>query len=329
MGNAVYKCPEPNREVIGNCEICGVNAFGSTPMLATIDRRKGLQGKWNLATCGHCGVISLLPRPTAQELNDYYAAYSDQTANSYSTSVGATYPRFRRWFHKLSGDVDPRDFIRCTSKVRMLDYGCGRGVYLSYFHELGASVSGVEVAQDVVQSCRDRGFDVRASRDDGAVPFDDQEFDIVYLMQVLEHLPEPRLFLSEMNRVLRPGGEAYIAIPNSKSIWRSVFGRNWVSGWFSPFHLFHYSADSLRDLLSNAGFNIEWVRSRTPESWFRLNLKAALYPDECAIEKRRTWLDSRVTKYALMPVLRLLELLSREKDCLYVKATKKGVQKES
>jgi hypothetical protein len=116
----------------------------------------------------------------------------------------------------------------------------------------------------------------------------------------------------------------YLAVPNAASIWRKVFGKNWVSGWFAPFHLFHYDSKSLALLAKQHGFEVVESWSSTPESWFRLNIKATIYSKENLLDWRNTWLDSFPVRYSLMPLLRIAELVFRERDCLVMKLKKQG-----
>jgi hypothetical protein len=112
-------------------------------------------------------------------------------------------------------------------------------------------------------------------------------------------------------------------VPNINSVWRKVFGKNWVSGWFAPFHLFHYSRDSLAGLAGQHGFDLEASWSNTPESWFRLNLKAWIHPAENQLDWRASWLDARLVRYISMLLLRVIEIPVRERDCLVVKLIKR------
>ena len=219
--------------------------------------------------------------------------------------------------------MDPRDFVQVPSGARVLDYGCGHAGYLRDFHQHGVAISGAEIADYVVNTCREHGYDVRHVDDFAHIPFPSQEFNIVYLMQVFEHLREPHGFFRELARVLKPGGMLYLAVPNAASVWRNVFGRNWVSGWFAPFHLFHYTSNALAKMAGPYGFDLVNTWSRTPESWFRLNLKAALYPKEQQLDWCRTWLDATPIRYLLMCALRVVEILWKEKDCLVVQFRKR------
>ena len=265
----------------------------------------------------------MMPMPTDDELAAFYAAYSKDDKVDLSRKHGSRYPKLRKLYHRLSGDVDPRDFVHVPAGARVLDYGCGLAGYLCDFHDRGIAIAGAEIARYVVDACRNNGFDVRKVDDFSRIPFADGEFDVVYLMQVFEHLRDPHGFMKELARVLKNGGVLYLAVPNADSIWGKVFGDNWVSGWFAPFHLFHYNSAALAKLAAQHGFDVVEGWSSTPESWFRLNLKSYLYPNENKLDWRINWLDSRPVRYLLMPLLRVVEWPFAERDCLVIQFKKR------
>lgn len=305
------------------CLNCGGHISDDAHRLSLSDRRKGLSGSWQLVECNGCGVISMMPMPTDEQLASYYAAYSKDDKVDLTRRMGAHYPKLRKLFHQLSGDVDPRDFVDVPSGARILDYGCGQASYLCDFHDRGIAISGAEIASHLVEACRNNGLDVHKVDDFSHIPFKDGTFDIVYLMQVFEHLRDPHGFMKELARILKNGGTLYLALPNAASIWRKVFGENWVSGWFAPFHLFFYNRDMLAKMAEEHGFDVVESWSRTPESWFRLNLKAYLYSKENQLEWRSTWLDTLPIRLILMVFLRIVESPLRERDCLIIKFQKR------
>lgn len=305
------------------CPVCYEKTLDSTGGMLLSDRRKGLSGVWRLVECKHCRVLSMDPLPTDEELASYYSVYSQDHRVELSQGSGSRYPNLRKLFHWLSGDVDPRDFVQVPEGARVLDYGCGHAGYLSDFHHRGVAISGAEIARYAVEACRNHGYDVHQVEDFSRIPFPACEFDIVYLMQVFEHLRDPHGFFQELARILKDGGMLYLAVPNAASIWRKVFGRDWISGWFAPFHLFHYTRGALEKLAGQHGFDLVRTWSRTPESWFRLNLKAFLYPRENQLDWQRTWLDATPMRYLLMGILRVIEVPCREKDCLVAQFRKR------
>ncbi len=262
----------------------------------------------------------MCPVPSDAELSVYYAAYTtEETVSLPKSGPGSDHPTIRRWFHFLSGDVDPRDFVVIPENARVLDYGSGQGTYLQYFHAQGVDVWGAEVTDTLVDACRHEGLRVNKVTSFEEIPFADNEFDVVYLMQVFEHLRDPRKFMLELSRIIKQGGNLYIAVPNAASIWRRVFGLNWVSGWFAPFHLFHYTKPALDRLAREFGFSAIDSWSRTPDSWFRLNLKARLFPTDNHLDSRNSWLDRAPLRHVLIILLRLCEIVSQNRDCLVMK----------
>ena len=307
--------------VDATCPICGSTEVSFR--CSCRDRRRGLPGEWSFWECARCAVLFQHPMPSFEQLQSYYASYTTAEEAGLALSSRAQSDRLRRWYHLLTGDVDPRDFVPASRGTRILDYGCGAAPYLIHFHSRGAHVSGAELAPSVVQTCRAAGFDVALVERADRIPFPDGEFDIVYLMQVIEHIAQPHEFLSEVGRVLKPGGALYLAMPNARSIWRHVFGTNWVAGWFAPFHLFVYSVPAIRALARAHGFALAGSRSVTSDSWLRLNLGAALHPTNHRLDVApKTWLDRAPARIALAVVLRLAEQFVQERDCLVVRLEK-------
>lgn len=282
------------------------------------DRRKGLIGTWNNTKCDNCGVYFLDPMPTDNELASYYASYSNDNKLRPFKGLGFKFPFLRKLYHKFSGDVDPRDFINPAKNARILDYGCGHATYLKYFHDRGFNISGAEITDFLVDACQQHGLDVHKVNDFNYIPFPDNEFDIVYLMQVFEHLKDSHTFMGELSRIIKKDGNLYIAIPNSSSIWKDFFKENWVTGWFAPFHLLHYNHDNLTKLAEQYNFIVVNSWSNTPVDWFLLNLKAWLYPNEKKLDSEKKWLDHKTIKYPIMVILRIIEISFCQNDCLVV-----------
>jgi len=105
--------------------------------------------------------------------------------------------------------------------IRLLDIGCGPGsitIGLARYVSPGETV-GIDQAEEALQAARKRAADqsmphVRFEKADVyELPFGDDEFDVVYAHQLLQHLADPVAALIEVRRVLRPGG--YVAIRDS------------------------------------------------------------------------------------------------------------------
>lgn len=286
------------------------------------DRRKGLPGEWEIWQCKDCYAEQIVPLPTPKELMHYYFHYFLQHAEIPAREgLGDRYPRLRTLWHCVSGDVDPRDLMDVAAGERVLDYGCGPGTYMKYFANRGVQIEGVDVAGEAIAAAKRKGLTVHAIDLDAPLPFEAERFDHVYAMQVLEHLASPKWVLSELYRVLKPTGTALFAVPNSQSFWKRVFGEYWVSGWFAPYHLLHFGKKNLTLLLEQCGFSVDWIATRTPLAWWRLNIRALVLTSCNSVERARLPFESMVAAVAV-PVLRLADVVLGG-DCLVVHSTKR------
>jgi SAM-dependent methyltransferase len=107
----------------------------------------------------------------------------------------------------------------------LLDIGCWDGEFSSRCGEaLGAErVLGVEVYEGPAAEAEAKGMEVaRVDLETGQLPWDDARVDVVVCNQVLEHLKNVWLPMTEMHRVLRPGGHAVLSVPNLTSLHNRV-----------------------------------------------------------------------------------------------------------
>jgi ubiquinone/menaquinone biosynthesis C-methylase UbiE len=119
-----------------------------------------------------------------------------------------------------------------------LDLGCGRGDQtLNWNEKIGATdPTGVEINRNAAQKAKQKGVEVVLCDANRPLPFVDSAFDIIVSNQVLEHLVNVDLSISEMNRVLKPSGYAVISTENLSS-WHIILS---LLFGLRPFSL-HYS----------------------------------------------------------------------------------------
>lgn len=121
-----------------------------------------------------------------------------------------------------------RALLDTNRDARLLDLGCDDGVWTVRLLDAVGQVWGVEIVHEQAHKAACLG--VRAVVADLArrLPFADQSFDVVHSNQVIEHVPDIDQFLSEMYRVLRPGGYVVISTENGSS-WHNVAAA--IMGW--------------------------------------------------------------------------------------------------
>jgi ubiquinone/menaquinone biosynthesis C-methylase UbiE len=135
---------------------------------------------------------------------------------------------------------------------RALDLGIGDGRVATEIKT--AKLVGADVSQVALDRARKRLPDAELTlvEPDEPLPFADNEFDLVTCIETLEHVRDVQLALSEIRRVLRPGGRLALTTPAS-SRWRVLF--RGVEHPFSP-HIRAFSRRSLRTTLEAMGFHV-------------------------------------------------------------------------
>jgi len=133
-------------------------------------------------------------------------------------------------------------------RPRILDVGCGTGANLLMLSKYG-DAEGVDVSEDALAFCRERGLEQVKLGAAEKLPYDDGTFDLVTALDVVEHLDDDLAGLREMRRVLRPGGRVLLFVPTFMFLWGV---QDDVSN-----HRRRYRLPELRRVLEQAGFEIE------------------------------------------------------------------------
>lgn len=122
----------------------------------------------------------------------------------------------------LDGNIRAQKALRLLSGgERFLDVGCGEGILAEAVMPRFAEVHGVDISSGAVEEARRRG--VRAHICDvGAepLPFDNGSFDVVSSMSVPQFIADVNGLMNECRRVLRPGGQLVLSVPNMRAAWR-------------------------------------------------------------------------------------------------------------
>jgi SAM-dependent methyltransferase len=150
---------------------------------------------------------------------------------------------------------------------RVLDIGCGEGWFASELVRAGVSVVGIDVAQEPLRRARarDPALDLRLVDAEGPWPLEDAGFDAVWAGETIEHVADTAGWLSEVRRVLRPGGRLLLSTPahgRLRVLWLAL-SRRAFEAHFDPRsdHLRFYTRSSLTGLLGELGFQAVSVRA--------------------------------------------------------------------
>ena len=157
---------------------------------------------------------------------------------------------------------------RYLASGRLLDVGCASGHFLDAASGAGFEVVGVEPSEGAVARARERlrGRGVVHHATLQGARLDPASFEGVTLWDVLEHVVDPKAFLSEVTALVRPGGFVLANVPDIGSLPARFMGSRWPL--LLPEHLVYFTAASLRAAGEACG--LAWVGSGRRLGWFSL-----------------------------------------------------------
>lgn len=246
------------------------------------------QTTFEYVQCKGCGLVSLFPRPTGEEIAFFYPEH-------YYGSDGQKFSWFIEFLVRYVGARHARFLLKLIHhQGRVLDVGCGRGFTLQAIANEGVEAHGFEVSQNAVQGIDPRIL-VHLAESLVAAQLQAELFDEVILWHVLEHIPNPRETIEEIHRILRPGGVLLVAVPNFSS-WQSQWSG---ADWFHldpPRHLYQFPLHGLVRLLEETGFQV------LSQHHFSLR------------QNPFGWIQSALNRCAWLPRNSLYEILHRRRE---------------
>ena len=181
-------------------------------------------------------------------------------------------PVVRRLIDRFFGKVE--SVVAPLAPASVLDAGCGEGETLERLGGLlTGTVTGVDLNPDSVEFAARRipsgTFQVGDLTD---LPFEDDSFDLVLCLEVLEHIPDPAPALAELSRVCRR--DIVLSVPSEPWFRLGSLARGkYLNGWGNhPEHVNHWNPRSLRDFLAGSTDVVNVERS-TP--WLVAHVRPA------------------------------------------------------
>ncbi len=136
-----------------------------------------------------------------------------------------------------------------------MDIGCGTGEFLEFCRQKGFVALGIEPNFKAREFAKNT-YHLDVKEEDALEKMNSQQFDIITLWHVLEHVSDLNTRMNKIKEVLNPDGVVIIAVPNSGS-WDAQYYEKFWAAFDLPRHLYHFDKNSLSNLAQKHGFKIE------------------------------------------------------------------------
>lgn len=234
---------------MNRCILCGNEGY-------RILFKKKFQNKdYKIVRCSFCRLVYLIPRPSKEENKKLYDSEYFQ-GRGFDKTVDYSKE------YKEGNIVEYERIFKLIRKYRdagtILDVGCGMGGFLDLASKSGWKVYGLEISEYAAGILKERFGEgiVNSAIKEGL--FKDDFFDVINMMEIIEHLLDPIESLKVMRKYLKSGGILLVQTGNIESFLAKIKGKNWAY-ILVPGHTFYFSPQTVRMALEKAGFKVERV----------------------------------------------------------------------
>jgi 2-polyprenyl-3-methyl-5-hydroxy-6-metoxy-1,4-benzoquinol methylase len=228
-------------ETLSHCPICNSSTF--TQYLSCEDYTVSHE-TFNIVKCGGCGFLFTNPRPKQDEIGKYYQS-EDYISHSGTKKglINSIYHRVRNYTIKNKFKII-QQYV--SKDVSLLDIGCGTGEFLNYCNLQGWKTVGIEPS-DTGRAAGIRNYGLSIFLEQHLQVFQPNSVDVITMWHVLEHVHELKSRIQQIKSLLKPGGYAFIAVPNHLSYDAASYNRFWAA-YDVPRHLYHFDIQTITKL---------------------------------------------------------------------------------
>jgi SAM-dependent methyltransferase len=269
------------------CRVCGKQFF-PTPLLQyknmpnsaqflpkeeSLETDRGVD--LDICQCSGCGLVQLSNEPVS---------YYKEVIRAAGISKEMT--NFRKdQFSKFVEDYSMR-------QKKIVEIGCGKGEYLSIMKETRVDAYGLEDSEESVNFCKHIGLKVsRGFIENSKQTIRGAPFDAFFMLNFLEHLPDPNSTLMGINNNILTGAVGLIEVPNFDTSRKTFFSE------FIRDHLFYFTKETLVSTLMFNGFEILDCQKVWHGSILSAIVKKREKIDLSHFSNHRTWLRQEIEKY--------------------------------
>ncbi len=228
-----------------SCPSCGATVL--RPVVEVKDHSVSKQ-LFMLLECGDCQLRITQGAPMVEAAAPFYRF--EQYISHSNTSKGVINKTYQ-WVRKFTL-WQKRKLVEKQSGCmagHLLDVGCGTGAFAATMQRAGWQVTALEPDAGARDIAREQ-FGVQAVDTTDFFRLPEGRYDVITLWHVLEHMHELQAVITQLRKLLKPGGVLFIAVPNYTSYDAAVFDEHWAA-YDVPRHMYHFSPRAMRTLLSS------------------------------------------------------------------------------
>lgn len=215
--------------------------------------------------CGACSLRFTQDVPDLRSIGPYYR--SDDYISHTNTNKGLV----NRLYHMVRKQTLSDKYRLIASATRskqgkLLDIGAGAGAFVAHMQENGWEVTGLEPDEVAREKAR-TDHRVQLLEMDQLFRFPPESFDAITLWHVLEHVHDLHGYLEQLRTLLKKEGRLFIAVPNYTAYDAVIYKSSWAA-YDVPRHLYHFSPDSMEQLLENHGMQLQYSQPMWYDSFY-------------------------------------------------------------
>ena len=222
-----------------------------------------MQRSWPVVRCRRCGLVYLKERPAEDALTEMYASAYYEDGDVGYCGYEKIFRKYKTTFYAIF-EKRHRDLLKHVEGRNLLEVGCAHGFLLDYLSKRGWNTVGVEVSSLASSYARNTlNLDVHTGTLE-SIRLPANNFDVVLLLDVLEHLHRPYDTLKEIRRILSPEGILVVQCPWELYHWEEVceallhsMRPGTIEPDAVPAHLYFFQPKTLEAILEKGGFRIQ------------------------------------------------------------------------
>lgn len=206
-------------------------------------------------------LLKTHPQPALENLGSYYES------EDYISHTDSKRSLFEKIYHIVKTYSLKKKVGLISSyhsqKGSLLDIGAGTGDFLVTAKASGWQATGIEPNKNAKNLAISKGISFVNSIES----IENQQFDVITMWHVLEHVPDVEHQIKQLKRLLKPEGTLIIAVPNYKSFDAQHYGKFWAA-YDVPRHLWHFSKISIQKLVSRENLKLAKILPMVFDSFY-------------------------------------------------------------